>query len=505
MKRSRLIAVANVGTSQLNTLIVTAGSFVVTPAILNGLGDAAYGGWLLINSFISYLRLLDLGAGAGLIKFGAGAYERDDKEDLARVLNTAGAIFIGIGALTLIATGVLTGVLPRLYPAVAENQEGTILMLGGALAIDLGLRPFAGGLRMRSLHFIYEVVEICTYSTFKLGLVLWFAHKHELNYRVLALLTLGETAVRMTLVSIVSLGATPALRRINPFGAVRSMMRKIAGMGLAVTIVSIADIVRFQMDAAVIGWFLPDHPESISVFGVGTRLASIAMQSISVIGTILMPRFSGLSEKGDNESLMRLLRRASQAQGLLSSLILVNLAVLGPHFLELWLKKPWVPESGRILLLMLPAYYVSLLGGPAANLLIGRGQMRGFTICTVAEALANLVLSVAFIHPFGIFGVALGTAIPLAVNRAVVFPWLLRKETGILPRDYWRMHVPALVTGAIYLVAIGGLSFVPLVSYARFVMLGLASVAVFFVIVMIGFPELRAEVLRRVRRKRLSP
>ena len=36
-----------------------AGSFVVTPAVLYGLGDAGYGGWLLINSFMGYMKLLD--------------------------------------------------------------------------------------------------------------------------------------------------------------------------------------------------------------------------------------------------------------------------------------------------------------------------------------------------------------------------------------------------------------------------------------------------------------
>jgi O-antigen/teichoic acid export membrane protein len=495
---SRFIAVANVASSQLNTAIVMAGSFVVTPAVLDGLGDAAYGGWLLINSFIGYLKLLDLGAGSGLIKFGAGAYERDDKEDLRRVLDTAAAIFVGIGMLTMLVTGILTYVLPRLYPAVAADQTLPILMLGGSLAIDLGLRPFAGGLRMRSLHVIYEVIEIGTYSTFKLGLVLWFAHQHELSYRVLALLTLSETAVRMVLVSIASLVATPAMRRINPFGAVRGMMRKIAGMGVAVTIINVADIVRFQMDAAVIGWFMPEHPESISVFGVGTRLASIALQSISVIGGILMPRFSGLSEKGDHDALMKLLRKASTAQGLLSSLVLVNLAVLGPHFLELWLKKPWVPESGKILLLMLPGYYISLLAGPSANLLIGRGALRGFTVLTVVEALANLVLSIVLIRPFGIFGVALGTVVPLAIARGIVFPWLLHKETGIKPSEYWRMHVGAIATGVVYLLVIGAAAWVPLTSYARFIMIGSGTVAVFGAIVMAAFPDIRASVLRRL-------
>ena len=64
------------------------------------------------------------------------------------------------------------------------------------------------------------------------------------------------------------------------------------------SIIQIADIVRFQVDAGVIGYFMPESPENISIFGVGTRLTSIAYFAVGVIGSVLMPRFSGLKRQG---------------------------------------------------------------------------------------------------------------------------------------------------------------------------------------------------------------
>ena len=90
--------------------------------------------------------------------------------------------------------------------------------------------------------------------------------------------------------------ASPAARRINPLRARRNMVRKIAGIGIAVAIMLVADIVLFQLDAGVIGFFMPESPESIAVFGLGARLASIANSVIGVIGGVLVPRFSGLVE-----------------------------------------------------------------------------------------------------------------------------------------------------------------------------------------------------------------
>jgi len=500
----KLQHVANVVVSQLNTAIVMAGSFVVTPAILFGLGDAHYGGWLLINSFISYMRFLDLGTSSGTVKFAAGANERGDAADLRRVFDTSTAMFLVLGALALGATLGLAFTLPRLYPTIAGDQATTILVLGIGMTVDMCLRPFAAALRMRSLFFVYDALEIVTYSIFKLGLVLYYAYGPGLSYRVLAFLTLGETVVRMLVVTVAAFFVSPAVRRINPLRAERSMVRKLATMGAAVSIIMIADIVRFQVDAAVIGWFMPESPESISVFGVGTRLASIAYTAIGVIGAVLMPKFSGLSETGDKEGLMKLLRRGSSSTGLVSSFVLVNIAVLGPSFLALWLKKPWIAESSRILLVVLPGYYIALLTGPSAGLLVGKGKLRGLTTLTVVEALANFVLSVALIRSMGILGVALGTAIPLAVFRGLVFPLLLKKEIALAPLDYARMHARAVGIGLAYLGLVGGLAWVPLTSYARFVGLGLASSVVFAALALGLVPEARAAVLRRLRRSALE-
>lgn len=473
--------------------LLTGGSFIVTPAILSGLGDAAYGGWLLINSFISYMRLLDLGTSAGTVKYGAGALERGDEADLARVFNTTQAIFLSVALLSLIGTLALMGILPRVYPVTA-GETLTILTLGAAMAIDLCMRTFAAALRSRSLFFVYDSIEIVAYVIFKLGLVLYFASRHELSYRVLSTLTLGETIVRNTLVMGLSFALCPYVRRVNPLRAERTMFRKLAAIGGVMSVIQIADIVRFQIDSAVIGFFMPDSPQSISIFGIGTRLPSIAFSAIGTIGAVLMPKFSGLSETGDKKSIAKLLDRASLATGLLAALVLVNLAVIGPHFLELWLKKPWIPTSGWIMRILLPAYFVSLLTGPSAGLLVGRGQPRGLMLVTVGEAAANFVLSVALVHWLGIFGVALGTAVPMLVARGIVFPIVMKNTVGLEIKDYWRMHARSLIVAGVYLVLTVGLAFVPMKTYGAFFLQCLVSVAVFLVIVLVGVPEARAAV-----------
>jgi O-antigen/teichoic acid export membrane protein len=277
-------------------------------------------------------------------------------------------------------------------------------------------------------------------------------------------------------------------------------MRKHATMGAAVSISMVADIVRFQLDATVIGAFLPDSPVSISIFGIGTRLLSIAYSAIGVIGNVLGPKFSELAETGDREGMFTLLRRQSLAQGLVAAFVLVSTTVLGPHFLRLWLHEPWIEQSITIMLILVPAYFVALLATPGQALLFGSGKLRGLTTLTVCEAGANLVLSIALVYPLGIYGVALGTAIPLALFRGVVFPWLLHRDAGFAMRAYWRMQVPALSVGVVLLVLVGGVTWLPITTWPRLVGAGLGVLVVFLALVLALVPDGRAWLLARLRR-----
>lgn len=494
----RALTLANVLTSQLNTALVTAGAFVITPAILNGLGDAEYGGWLLMNAFVSYLRLLDQGAPMGAMKYGAGALSRNDEVDLARIFNTTSAVFTVIGVLAAVASLAFSAVLPHVYTSILAGQATTIITLGGAMTLDLAFRTYGVALRTKSLFLVYDGIEIVTYSIFKLGLVLYF--RHDLNYRVLAFIMLGETIARNLLVIASSLILCPWTRRLNPLRGNAEVFRRIAIIGIWVSVIQVADVVRFQLDASVIGYFIPDSATLISIFGVGTRVPSISYFAIGVIGAVMLPRFSVLAEEGKHEATRDLLQKTSLATGLLATFVLVNAAVFGPHFLHLWLKKPWTPESGTILRIMVPAYYVALFGTPTVNLLLSNARVRGLATITVVEALANFVLSVALVKPLGIYGVALGTVIPMLLVRGLVLPILVQRTLGISVLAWWRMQLPALGVCVLYFAAVVKFAWLPLPTYRRFILYGLASTAIYLVVLVIAVPEARAFVRSKLRR-----
>ncbi len=489
----------NVGVSWINSLLVTLGSFIVTPAILGGLGDQHYGIWLLITSFVGHMRILDLGMTSGCMKYTAGSFERGDRTQLQSIFNTSVAMFGAAAVLALLATVALTFTLPLAYPQLLAAQHAVIFVLGLSFVVDLLLRPYSASLRARSYFFVYDAVEIVTYLIFKLGLVLYLSHA-GMSLWTLCVLSLCESVLRNLIVLGFTLRVCDWTARPDPRRLDRAMFGTLLKYSSVVFLIGLADLFRFQIDAAVIGYWMPDAPHQISIYGIGFRLVGIVAFSIGVVWAVLIPRFSGLSEKGDTQGILELLRRTSLTTGLLTVFGLVNIGVFGLPFLQLWLDKPWVTESYIITMIALPAYGIAMLHGPAGGMLSGMARLRGQSIITILEAACNVALSIALVGPLGIYGVCLGTAIPMLFFRGLAFPWVVKRETGIGFVEYYRMHARAGLVGAVYLPCVAGFAFLYYANFTTLLLACMASTGIYAVLLVALVPQAREIVFKFARR-----
>jgi O-antigen/teichoic acid export membrane protein len=70
--------------------------FVLTPIIINGIGDAQYGLWALIFSLIGYAGLLDLGVQQATIKLVSEYKGKNDLEKLNEIISSTVFYFISV-------------------------------------------------------------------------------------------------------------------------------------------------------------------------------------------------------------------------------------------------------------------------------------------------------------------------------------------------------------------------------------------------------------------------
>jgi len=70
---------------------------------------------------------------------------------------------------------------------------------------------------------------------------------------------------------------------------------------------------------------------------------------------------------------------------------------------------------------------VAIPAGVMRCVLFGMGRVKAPSIIYFCEAVANVLLSILLIGPFGLLGVALGTAIPLIlIESAILLPFAFR-------------------------------------------------------------------------------
>ena len=91
--------------------------------------------------------------------------------------------------------------------------------------------------------------------------------------------------------------------------------------------------------------------------------------------------------------------------------------------------------------------------GVASPMLMGLGRPAVPALAFVGMGLVNLALSVALVKPFGIFGVAVGTAVPCALF-AVGIAWVACRSVGTNVREYLSYVIVRPTIGILPVVAL---------------------------------------------------
>ncbi len=79
-----------------------------------------------------------------------------------------------------------------------------------------------------------------------------------------------------------------------------------------------------------------------------------------------------------------------------------------------------------------------LVQSASSRILFGMGKHGKLAVVTMIEGVANLLLSILLVRPFGIMGDAIGTAIPLAGTFLLFMPFHLCSLLGIRMGTYLR-------------------------------------------------------------------
>jgi len=431
-------------------------SFFLSPFVIGHLGDSAYGVWVLMGSLTGYMGLLDLGVRGAVTRYVASFHTQRNHQEASRVVSAALLIFIGLG---LVAVGIavaLAFLALKSFNIPLEFQKSAqiVLILSGlTVATSLIGGVFGGVIAGLQRFDRTNAIEISTTLLRSAAVVIALAGGRGLVS--LSLIHLFFSSLALTLNLIVSRRTYPELR--PQFGELdRRYFQIIFSFSAYAFLLHISNYLIFYTDSVVIGAVLPIS--SVTFFGIAGNLINYSRALVSGISTTMTPMMSSLQAAGAKVELERVLLKGMRYATLIVLPIGITFIVRGHTFISLWMTPRLADHSSPLLTILTVALFFAAATQVATAAVLGMNRHKSLVPIVLAEAIANLGLSIILVRRMGIVGVAWGTALPSLAVSLLFWPIYMRSALSIntfrLLSSTWIRPAIALLPFAACTVAI---------------------------------------------------
>jgi len=428
---------------------------VITPLILASIGDEAYGLWVLVGTIASYGYLLDLGMGGAIVKYLAEHFARGDDESASVVLSTAMLAFALLGLACLGGGIVVAALLPPVLGLSHElrtSSQVLIVLVVSSVALALASAPLSLALRGLQQHGLFNTINLAS----NLALVALSAVVLLAGGGLLAMV-----AVNIPLILVSAAAYWVVVRRVAPRLTISArLMRRREAAGLLrfsswVFAQSASGQLQQKSDEIVIAAFLPIA--SVTPYALARRLGQLAFMLATQFSNVLLPLASELDARADMDRLRALLIGGTRVLLAVFMPLAIVLTFLAEPILRVWVGIEYV-SAAVLVVILTAAGLVGISVWPAAAVLTGMARHRFVGAVSIANGVANIVLSVMLVEPLGLVGVALGTLIPTSIEAVLLtMPYAMRQlsiRPGDLIRRVWMpVLLPAVPASLAVIVA----------------------------------------------------
>lgn len=418
------------GSRVLRMVLLALIGFFLTPFTIHKLGSEQYGIWAIAIAFIGYYSFLDLGLSGAVFTHIAYALGREDQEEARNVYGAGMRIFGAIGLILMAATVVLAAGIYLLHYTHGRELAIVLLIIGFGTATSFLMRvPF--GVLNAGQHFDVTAWVIILSTVLRaVGIVVILnAHHGVVGLAWLSLVTaLPSNAIVLWF-----------LHRNFPFLHIFSRPRwdrptahKLFRFGGPVLLGQIADRIRFQTDTLTVSFFI--GLTAVAHYSIGTTLVLYYVDAISAIIGVLVPLLSMQQSVSDQAGFRRSFLTGSRVALVGSAFIVFGMIAWSRDFLIRWMGPSFTDIYPVIVILSL-AVFLETSQATSVNALYASLHQKAYATVNISEAVANLVLSLLLVRPYGMIGVALGTLIPSIVFRGIVQPIVVERLLHISVRD----------------------------------------------------------------------
>lgn len=413
---------------------VTIVAFFVSPVVVHHLGNSAYGLWVLIASLTGYLGLLNGGLGTAVTRYMAKFHADGNDREANAIASSALAISLVAGTIVILASPVLAALVVRVFH-ISEGYHfaarAIIILAGFNIAVALISGVFSGtvtGLHRFDLFNLIGVINGLLSAS-----VIVLVLRSGKGLISLAIISLAFAMLTALMHAVVAFRLYPTLK-IRLADCDKQHVKLICSFGTYALLLQISFNLIFYTDSMIIGAFLSIG--LITFFAIAGNLINYSRALIGGISALITPRASALGCDSGLDEMQTLLMKASRFATMVMLPIAITFFLRGTSFIRLWMGQEYGDLSGRILCILTLALIFIPSDQVATSTMLGIGKHRLAVAVIGAEAVCNLVLSIALIRPMGILGVAWGTTLPSLAVSLLFWPWYVKRTLAIPIRTY---------------------------------------------------------------------
>ena len=451
MKNPKQMLIKNIFSNWAMMFVSMIIAFFMSPFLVHNLGKEQYGIWALVLSIISYSGFLDAGMRQSLARYIPKYYAVKDYLKLNQVLSSTEAIYALAGTLVIIGTLIIAFFFADVFNVTEELLPVlriTLILIGLNEAIRFffitrsALGPF-------HRYDIGNAIDILSAIANALIIVYFIGKGYELI--TLAIITIATALIKFIIRSVYQKRLVPEVEyKIKYID--RQTIRELFEYGLVSFFIVIAWLVIFSSDNIIIGIF--QTTTDVTYYSIALTLITYLRTLMSSIGVPLVPAVSHLDATSNLDEINDLFIKLSNYLYYLSTTICVGIILFGSNFIYLWMGPDFQKTVNILHILIVPAA-IYLPQVTSNSILLGIGKHRPLLYLLIGEATSKITLSLILIQFWGIYGVAIGTAIPQTIIYLFIYPRLYHKITKASLSRFYLNSLRMIIASVIFTCPIG--------------------------------------------------
>ncbi|SFC34947.1 Membrane protein involved in the export of O-antigen and teichoic acid [Algibacter lectus] len=403
----------------INIFLTNIIGLILTPFIIKHLGQSEYGLYTLIGAFVSYISLLDFGLNNTIVRFVAKYRAQKDKTGEENFLAVTMIIYGVISVAIVIIGMVLYYNLENIFSDSLSTNELVkakvmFLIFIFNLAISLPGGAFTA-ICIGYEHFVYpKTVNIVRYIIRSISVV--------------GLLLLGGDSIGLVILDtvfnilVIIASLIYAFKKLKITFKLHSfelpLIKEIFSYSIWIFLGAL--IQQFQLQAGQIILGIKANTDLIAIYAIGIMLGGFLGAFSGAITNLFLPKVTKLVIlEGSNDNLVFEMTRLGRLLFIMLSFILGGFLVLGKPFILLWLNENYI-DSWYIALLTMFSLILPLSQGMSGLILQAKNKLKYKTLISLGCNTFGVILGYFLVDPFGIIGMAIGTATGITVSFIIL-------------------------------------------------------------------------------------